>query len=125
MCKCHKPTCKRKCVQTFTETYKLYQNCCYSLYKVCSCCGHEFDHNRHYMCPSCGAQMGDPPGDPPRGGRGFGGFGRGGFGRFGDGFRRFGGFGRFRDFNKFGRFGFGFPFPFLLGPFDFDDEDEF
>ncbi len=65
------------------------------------------------MCPNCGAQMGDPPGDPPRGGR-FGGFGRGGFGRFGGfGRERFGGF---RDFDRFG-----FPFAFL--PFDFDDED--
>ena len=89
LCRCGRPTCRRRCIGTITQKYKLYENCSYSLVKVCSCCGHEYDFRRYPMCPSCGAQMDDPPGDPPRGGSGRfgGGFGYG-FG-FGHGFGGF------------------------------------
>jgi hypothetical protein len=103
--------CNKRCIGTFTTKYKVYENCCYSVYKVCPCCGHEYDYRQHRGCPGCGAMIGDPPGDPPRFGR-FGGFG---------GFRRFDGFGRF------GRFGFPFRrrfFPFGFGFFPFEEEEE-
>jgi hypothetical protein len=100
------PKCYKRCIGTYTTKYRVYENCCYSIYKVCNCCGYEYDHRKSPACPRCGAAV---MGDPPR----FGGFGRGGGGR------RFGGFRRFERFPRFGGFfpSFGF-FP------EFEEEDE-
>lgn len=94
--KCHscRPRCDRRCVGTYTTQYRVYENRCYSVYKVCGCCGYEYDHQRYHACPRCGAVMDDPPR--------FGGFRFGGFGGFG---RRFRGFER----ERFPRFGGFFP----------------
>jgi hypothetical protein len=103
--------CKKKCVGMYTDTYKMYETCCYEMVKVCPCCGQEYDYRRYPVCPRCGAGMDDPP-------RGFGGFGRGGFGR---GFGRFGRFGfpfRRRFFPSF------FPFGFDGFSPDFEEEEE-
>jgi hypothetical protein len=113
------PRCNRRCIGTYTTKYKVYEDCCYSVYKVCNCCGDEYNYQKYPRCPRCGSMMDDPPGDPPR----FGGFGRGGgFGRFG-GFREFGGFRRFGfPFRRrfFPEFGFGFS----PGFFPFEEEEE-
>lgn len=54
---CMPKCCHRRCVGTHTETYKMYETCCYDMVKVCSCCGHEFDHRRYSACPRCGGHM--------------------------------------------------------------------
>lgn len=107
MC-CHRPhnPCKPRCMKRCVGVYKVYEKCCHEVVKICPCCGHEFDHGRHPMCPMCGM----PADDPPRFG-GFGRFGRGRFGRFGG----FGGFGR-RRFPLFS--------PFVFGGFPFEEEEE-
>ncbi len=51
--------CKKRCVGEFPETYKMYENCCYDMVKVCSWCGHEYDHHRYHVCPRCGTYMTD------------------------------------------------------------------
>lgn len=50
-----KMPCKmeKKCVKTFTSTFKLYRICHYRLYKVCPRCRHEYDYHRYGMCPKC------------------------------------------------------------------------
>lgn len=97
------PKCRRRCVGTITTKYRVYENCCYDIMKVCPRCGCEFHNHQYHACPKCGMQMDDPPR--------FGAFG----GRIG-GFGRFEGFGR-RRFGEFSPFGFGF-FP------DFEEEEE-
>jgi hypothetical protein len=55
-----KMKCKmeKECVKTYKTYYKLYKVCQYRLYKLCPCCGHEFDYHRHRgMCPRCGISM--------------------------------------------------------------------
>jgi len=55
-----KMKCKmeKECVKTYKTYYKLYRVCQYRLYKLCPCCGHEFDHHRHRgMCPKCGVSI--------------------------------------------------------------------
>lgn len=50
-----KMKCKteKKCIKTFTCSYKLYKLCMYKVVKVCPRCNHEYDHGRHPMCPKC------------------------------------------------------------------------
>jgi predicted amidophosphoribosyltransferase len=77
------PRCERRYIGTHTTTHRLYQNCSYDIYKVCSCCGNEYDDRHYDACPMCGApaefaSMDDSMDDPPR----FGGFGRRRFGLF-------------------------------------------
>ena len=46
---------EKECVKTYKTYYKMYKVCQYRLYKICPCCGHEFDYHRHRgMCPKCG-----------------------------------------------------------------------
>lgn len=44
---------EKKCIKTFTCSYKLYKLCMYKVVKVCPRCNHEYDHGRHPMCPKC------------------------------------------------------------------------
>ena len=107
-----RPKCKRRCVGVVTNTYKIYENCCYSVVKVCPCCGGEIDYHRHNACPHCGMMMDDPPRH--------GGFGGRRIGRIG----HFGGFGHFGHFGHHGLFDGGF-FPFGFGFFpEFEEEEE-
>ena len=50
-----KMKCKteKKCVKTFSCTYKLYKVCSYKLMKSCPRCGHEYEHDRYPACPKC------------------------------------------------------------------------
>ena len=50
-----KMKCKteKKCVKTFSCTYKLYKICTYKMIKVCPRCGNEYEHDRHPACPRC------------------------------------------------------------------------
>lgn len=50
-----KMKCKteKKCVKTFSCTYKLYKVCTYKIIKVCPRCGCEYEHGRHPVCPKC------------------------------------------------------------------------
>lgn len=48
------PKCKTRCVKSFHEKYKLYETRSYCLYKVCSCCGYEFNFRQYPACPYCG-----------------------------------------------------------------------
>lgn len=50
-----KMKCKteKKCIKTFTCSYKLYKLCMYKVVKVCPRCNHEYDHGRYPMCPKC------------------------------------------------------------------------
>lgn len=49
---------EKECVKTYKSYYKLYKVCQYRIYKVCPCCGHEFDYHRQRgVCPKCGATM--------------------------------------------------------------------
>lgn len=57
---CHVPKMKvkcgptKECVKTYKCCYKLYRFTQYRLYKVCTSCGHEFDHYQHQgVCPKC------------------------------------------------------------------------
>lgn len=100
-CSCMPKCCKKRCVGTFTDTYKMYETCCYDMVKVCSCCGQEYDHRRYPACPCCGGHMmyghhmyGRMM-DPPR-------FGGRGFREFGEG-REFGRFSEFGERERFGR----------------------
>lgn len=61
---CQLPGNTKKCVKTYTTSFKLYKVCCFRLYKVCPCCGCEFDY--HYFdgeCPGC-RDNDDPPPQP-------------------------------------------------------------
>lgn len=44
---------EKKCVKTFSATYKLYKICQYRLYKCCTRCGHEYDYEEYKACPRC------------------------------------------------------------------------
>jgi len=49
---------EKECIKTYKSYYKLYRICHYRMYKVCPCCGHEFDYYRHRgTCPKCGVNM--------------------------------------------------------------------
>lgn len=49
---------EKECIKTYKSYYKMYRVCQYRLYKVCPCCGHEFDYHKHRgMCPKCGVTM--------------------------------------------------------------------
>lgn len=55
-----KMKCKmeKECVKTYKTYYKVYKVCQYRMYKICPCCGHEYDYHRHHgMCPKCGVSM--------------------------------------------------------------------
>ena len=108
-----KPQCRRRCLGVYTDTYKMYENCCYSVVKVCPCCKHEFNFSRYSSCPHCGKQMDDPP----RFGGRIGHFGNPGH------FGHFGHFGNLGHFGNFGHFGGFFPFGYGFFP-DFDEEEE-
>jgi len=54
------PECRKKCVGTFTQRYKIYEKCCYKHVILCCHCGHEFHHKLSH-CPACGAQTDAPP----------------------------------------------------------------
>ncbi|MBP2653696.1 MAG: hypothetical protein H6Q73_1265 [Firmicutes bacterium] len=47
-----KPKCMRRCVGEIK--YKIYEDCCYHVVRVCSYCGHEYKHHHHDYCPRCG-----------------------------------------------------------------------
>lgn len=104
---CRPKNCCKRCIGTYVTKYKVYENCCYSVYKVCNYCGAEYDHKKYHACPKCGMMMDDPPS--------FGGHGFGRFGGFGRGFIR--GFGR--GFGGFPLFGYG-----VYPEFETEDEDE-
>lgn len=49
---------EKECVKTYKSYYKIYKVCQYRLYKICPCCGHEFDYHKHRgMCPKCGVSI--------------------------------------------------------------------
>ncbi|MBP2645355.1 MAG: hypothetical protein H6Q75_795 [Firmicutes bacterium] len=50
---CKRPKCcVKKCVGEMK--FKVYEQCCYVMVKVCPHCGHEYEHRRHTCCPRCG-----------------------------------------------------------------------
>ena len=49
---------EKECVKTYKSYYKIYKVCQYRLYKICPCCGHEFDYHKHRgTCPKCGVSI--------------------------------------------------------------------
>ena len=58
----------KKCVNSYSLTFRLYKVSFVRLYKVCPLCGCEFDcHYFHGVCPYCGdnPNSGNPNGDTP------------------------------------------------------------
>lgn len=61
-CNLLRPT--KKCIKIYCSKIKLYEFCFFRLYKVCSCCGCEFDdYFFHGVCPYCDEKLNidDPP----------------------------------------------------------------